>query len=57
LGVSSVAVPIPDHTGLVAALGLLAPLTSPRLGTVMPPLRAAAAKISADLGRLLLREQ
>ena len=46
LGVSSVAVPLLDHSGLVAALGLLAPLTSARLGNSLAPLRAAAAAIT-----------
>jgi DNA-binding IclR family transcriptional regulator len=46
LGVSSVAVPILDHSGLVAALGLLAPLASARLGNSLAPMRAAAAAIS-----------
>jgi DNA-binding IclR family transcriptional regulator len=46
LGVSSVAMPILDHTGLVAALGLLAPLTSARLGNSLAPMRAAAAAIT-----------
>lgn len=49
LGVSSVALPILDHTGLVAALGLLAPLTSPRLGNILAPMRAAAAAITQSL--------
>jgi DNA-binding IclR family transcriptional regulator len=49
LGVSSIAVPILDHTGLVAALGLLAPLTSPRLGNTLAPMRAAAASITQSL--------
>jgi DNA-binding IclR family transcriptional regulator len=49
LGVSSVAMPILDHTGLVAALGLLAPLTSARLGNALAPMRAAAAAITQTL--------
>ena len=51
LGVSSIAMPIIDHTGLVAALGLLAPLTSPRLGNTLAPMRAAAAAITQSLPR------
>jgi DNA-binding IclR family transcriptional regulator len=47
LGVSSIAVPVVDHTGVVAALGVLAPLASPRLGNTLGSLRAAAAAIAA----------
>ncbi len=48
LGVSSVAVPVNGHEGVVAALGLLAPLSSPRVAGALPHLRAAAASVSAD---------
>jgi DNA-binding IclR family transcriptional regulator len=51
LGVSSVAVPVNGHEGVVAAIGLLAPLTSPRLPDALPHLRAAAASVSADFLR------
>ncbi len=51
LGVSSVAVPVNGHEGVVAAIGLLAPLTSPRLPGALPHLRAAAASVSADFLR------
>lgn len=47
-GVSSVALPVSGHDGVVAALGLLAPLGSPRLAGALPHLRAAAASVSAD---------
>lgn len=48
LGVSSVAVPVNGHGGVVAAVGLLAPLSSPRVASALPHLRAAAASVSAD---------
>ena len=48
LGVSSVAAPVNGHEGVVAALGLLAPLSSPRVAGALPHLRAAAASVSAD---------
>jgi DNA-binding IclR family transcriptional regulator len=51
LGVSSVAVPVHGHDGVVAAIGLLAPLTSPRLASALPHLRAVAASVSADFLR------
>jgi len=51
LGVSSVAVPVNGHDGVMAAIGLLAPLTSPRLAGALPHLRAAAASVSADFLR------
>ncbi|MGY1738286.1 IclR family transcriptional regulator [Geodermatophilus sp. SYSU D00684] len=51
LGVSSLAVPVNGHEGVVAALGLLAPLRSPRLAGALPHLRAASASISADVIR------
>ncbi|MFW3168923.1 IclR family transcriptional regulator [Geodermatophilus sp. CPCC 206100] len=51
LGVSSLAAPVSGHDGVVAALGLLAPLRSPRLSGVLPHLRAASASLSADLLR------
>ena len=51
LGVSSVAAPINGNKGVMAAIALLAPLTSPRLASVLPHLRAAAASVSADFLR------
>ena len=51
LGVSSAAVPVNGHDGVMAAIGLLAPLTSPRLAGALPHLRAAAASVSADFLR------
>ncbi|RBY83915.1 IclR family transcriptional regulator [Geodermatophilus sp. TF02-6] len=51
LGVSSLAVPVNGSDGVVAALGLLAPLRSPRVAGALPHLRAASASISADLLR------
>jgi DNA-binding IclR family transcriptional regulator len=51
LGASGVAVPVTGHDGVVAAIGLLAPLTSPRLPGALPHLRAAAASVSADFLR------
>ncbi len=51
LGVSSVAAPVSGHEGVVAAIGLLTPLSSPRLPGALPHLRAAAASVSADFLR------
>lgn len=51
LGVSSVAVAVNGHEGVVAAIGLLAPLTNPRLPGALPHLRAAAASVGVDLAR------
>jgi DNA-binding IclR family transcriptional regulator len=51
VGVSSVAVAVSGHDGVVAALGLLAPLSAPRLPGALPHLRAAAASVSADFLR------
>ena len=51
VGVSSVAHPVSGHDGVVAALGLLAPLSAPRLPGALPHLRAAAASVSADFLR------
>lgn len=51
LGVSSLAVPVHGHDGVVAALGLLAPLRAPRLADALPHLRAASASVSADFLR------
>lgn len=51
LGASGLAVPVTGHEGVVAAIGLLAPLTSPRLPGAVPHLRAAAASVSADFIR------
>jgi DNA-binding IclR family transcriptional regulator len=50
-GVSSLAVPVHGSSGVVAALGILAPLTSPRLTGTVGPLRAAAAAIGSALVR------
>lgn len=46
LGVFSVAIPIVHGERLVAGIGLIAPLTSPRLSETLPPIRAAAAAIA-----------
>ncbi|MGY1602256.1 IclR family transcriptional regulator [Geodermatophilus sp. SYSU D00815] len=51
LGVSSLAVPVHGHEGVVAALGVLAPLTSPRMDAALPYLRTASASVSADYMR------
>jgi len=51
LGVSGFAVPVTGHEGVVAAIGLLAPLISPRLPGALPHLRVAAASVSADFLR------
>jgi len=48
-GVSSLAVPVHGSSGVVAALGILAPLTSPRLTGTVGPLHAAAAAAGAAL--------
>ena len=48
-GVSSLAVPVHGSAGVVAALGILAPLTSPRLGGTVGSLHAAAAVVGAAL--------
>lgn len=48
-GVSSLAVPVHGSSGVVAALGILAPLTSPRLSGTVGPLRAAAAAVGSAL--------
>jgi DNA-binding IclR family transcriptional regulator len=47
-GVWSVAMPVTGPSGVLAALGVLAPLTAPRLADVLSPLSAAAAAISAS---------
>ncbi len=49
LGVSSVAVPVTDHSGLVAALGLVAPLSIPFVSTTVRPLRDAAAAVGQSV--------
>ena len=54
-GVWSVAMPVNGRGRVVAALGLLAPLTAPRLAGALSPLAAAATAVStsmtgADLG-------
>jgi DNA-binding IclR family transcriptional regulator len=51
LGITSLAVPVTGRDGVVAAIGLLAPLRSPRLSGALPHLRAAAASVGADLVR------
>ena len=51
LGVFSLAMPIVDHSGLVAALGLLAPVSSPWLSSTVKPLRDAAAAVASSLRR------
>jgi DNA-binding IclR family transcriptional regulator len=51
VGVSSVALPVNGDDGVVAALGMLAPLSAPRLPGALPHLRAAAASLSADFLR------
>ncbi|NEK86878.1 IclR family transcriptional regulator [Blastococcus saxobsidens] len=51
LGVSSLAVPVHGHNGVVAALGVLAPLTTPRLTSALAHLRTASASASADYMR------
>jgi DNA-binding IclR family transcriptional regulator len=51
LGVSGFAVPVTGHEGVVAAIGLLAPLASPRLPGALAHLRVAAASVSADFLR------
>ncbi|PVY98006.1 IclR family transcriptional regulator [Actinomycetospora cinnamomea] len=48
-GVWSVAMPITGPSGVVAALGVLAPLTAPRLADALSPLSAAATAISASV--------
>jgi DNA-binding IclR family transcriptional regulator len=50
-GVTSLAVPVHGHEGVVAAVGLLAPLRTPRLANALSHLRAASASISADFLR------
>lgn len=57
-GVWSVAMPVTAPGGVVAALGLLAPLTAPRLAGALTPLSAAATAVStsmtaADLGTVI----
>jgi DNA-binding IclR family transcriptional regulator len=47
-GVWSVAMPVTGPSGVVAALGVLAPLTAPRLADVLSPLSAAATAVSAS---------
>lgn len=50
-GVWSLAMPVTAPTGVVAALGLLAPLSAPRLATALSPLTAAAAAVGASMAR------
>lgn len=51
LGVTGLGAPVNGHEGVVAALGLLAPLRSHRLAAALPHLRAASASVSADFLR------
>jgi len=52
LGVSSLAVPVfVDGDSVVAAIAVIAPLTSPRITESVPPMRAAAAAIAEGLRR------
>ncbi|HET9138372.1 IclR family transcriptional regulator [Actinophytocola sp.] len=51
LGVFSLAMAITGGSGPLAAVGLLAPLSSPRLSETLPPLRHATAAITASIGR------
>jgi DNA-binding IclR family transcriptional regulator len=55
LGVVSLAVPITDHTGIVAALALIAPLASPRLSDALPAIRHAAAATAHSLNQIIDR--
>ena len=48
-GVWSVAMPVTSPWGVVAALGVLAPLTAPRLADALSPLSAAATAVSAAM--------
>ncbi|WP_430379879.1 hypothetical protein [Streptomyces sp. B1-3] len=45
---SSLAMPVSGSAGVIAALGVLAPLASPRFTDVLAPLSNAAAAISAS---------
>ncbi|WP_248963031.1 IclR family transcriptional regulator [Sphaerisporangium perillae] len=47
-GTSSVAMPVSGTTGVIAAVGVIAPLTSHRFTDVLTPLSAAAAAVSAS---------
>jgi DNA-binding IclR family transcriptional regulator len=47
-GVWSVAMPVTSPSGVIAALGVLAPLTAPRLADALSPLSAAATAVSAS---------
>jgi DNA-binding IclR family transcriptional regulator len=52
LGVSSLAVPVfGDGDSIVAAVAVIAPLTSPRITESVPPMRAAAGAIAEGLRR------
>ncbi|WUH98326.1 IclR family transcriptional regulator [Spirillospora sp. NBC_00431] len=51
IGVSSLAMPVRTHAGVVAAFALLAPMTAPRLGDAMAPMTVAAATIAAAATR------
>ncbi|MDD7964079.1 IclR family transcriptional regulator [Actinomycetospora lemnae] len=55
-GVWSVAMPVTGPAGIVAALGVLAPLTAPRLASALSPLAAAAGAIGASLADVDLGE-
>lgn len=48
-GVSSLAMAVHGPAGVVAALGLLAPLTTPRLAGAIAPLTAAAAAVGRSM--------
>lgn len=48
-GVWSVAMPVTGPSGVVAALGVLAPLTAPRRADALSPLSAAATAVSVSM--------
>jgi DNA-binding IclR family transcriptional regulator len=56
-GVSSLAMPVTGATGVVASLGILAPLTTPRLGGAVGPLSAAAAAVGAAVTAAALEQR
>jgi DNA-binding IclR family transcriptional regulator len=49
VGASSIAVGVPGHDGVAAAVGLVLPSTQPNIWTGLPALRAAAAAIGIRL--------
>ncbi|HEY5457430.1 MAG TPA: IclR family transcriptional regulator C-terminal domain-containing protein [Acidothermaceae bacterium] len=58
LGASSLAVPVfSDGDNVVAAVAVIAPLTSPRITESVPPMRAAAAAIAEGLRRQRLADE